>query len=70
MKVPYILTYFCVIITALFVSNSIVPYFMNFIEKHFDKKYEKDIIIILSISISLPISMFIIEPYLVSLFLK
>lgn len=63
----YSITYFSVISTALLVSHLIIPYLMDFIKKNFSEPYQKDVIIIISISISLPISMFFIEPYLIKI---
>ena len=62
----FFLVYICLITLALITSNFIMPYIepkiVPLIEDFIEKKYHKDIIIILSVSMTMPIMFFIIIP--------
>ena len=62
----FFLVYICLITLALITSNFIMPFvepkIIPLIENFIDKKYHKNITIIMSISMTMPIMFFIIIP--------
>ena len=58
--------YICLITLALITSNFIMPFIepnvIPFIENFIDKKYHKNVIVVLSVSMTMPIMFFIIIP--------
>ena len=62
----FFFVYISLITLALITSNFIMPFvepnIIPFIEDFIEKKYQKDIIIVLSVSMTMPIMFFIIIP--------
>ena len=62
----FFLVYICLITLALITSNFIMPFvepkIIPLIENFIDKKYHKNVIVVLSVSMTMPIMFFIIIP--------
>lgn len=62
----FFFVYICLIILSLITGNFIIPYIeptiIPNIEKYVDKKYHKSIVIVLSVTMTMPIMFFIIIP--------
>jgi len=62
----FFFVYICLITLALVTSNFIIPFvepkIIPLIEHFIEKKYQKDIIVVLSASMTMPIMFFIIIP--------
>ena len=62
----FFFVYICLITLALITSNFIMPFvepnIIPFIEGFIDKRFHKDVIVVLSVSMTMPIMFFIIIP--------
>ncbi len=62
----FFFVYICLITLALATSNFIMPFvepnIIPLIQDFIDKKYHKDVIVVLSVSMTMPIMFFIIIP--------
>ena len=62
----FFFVYISLITLALITSNFIIPYIepiiIPFIDNYIDEKYHKNIIVVLSISVTMPIMFFFIIP--------